>query len=90
MSTYGDVAHSQSASRTPGKATASLVLGIVGLILIPILPSILAIVFGGSAKREIDGSGGSLGGRGLATAGIVLGWIALAIWAVFLIAVVAM
>lgn len=88
MSTYGDVGH--SARHTPGKATASLVLGIIGLVLFPIIPSILAIVFGNSAKHEIDASGGSLGGRGAASAGVILGWVALAIWAVFLIAVVAM
>ena len=65
-------------------------LGIVGLVLIPIIPSILAIVFGNGAKREIDASGGSLGGRGLASAGVVLGWVALALWALFIIAVVAL
>jgi hypothetical protein len=90
MSTYGDVAQSQSAPRTPGKATASLVLGLVGMFLFPIIPSILAIVFGGSAKREIDASGGSLTGRGMATAGVVLGWVALAIWALIIIVGVAM
>ncbi len=90
MTTHGEVTQAHSAGRTPGKATAALVLGILGLVLIPIIPSILAIVFGNNAKREIDGSGGSLGGRGLATTGVVLGWIALAIWAVFLIAVVAL
>lgn len=90
MSTYGEVTHTQSSSETPGKATASLVLGLVGLVLIPIIPSILAIVFGNSAKQQIDGSGGRLGGRGLATAGVVLGWVALALWALFIVAVVAL
>ncbi|MDA0179565.1 DUF4190 domain-containing protein [Solirubrobacter phytolaccae] len=90
MSTYGEVTQSQSAPRTPGKATAAFVLGLVGLVLIPLIPSVLAIVLGGGAKREIDGSGGSLSGRGLATAGVVLGWVALAIWALFIVAIVAL
>jgi len=90
MSTYGDVPHSQSSSQTAGKATAALVLGILGLVLIPIIPSILAIVFGNAAKREIDASGGTLGGRGSASAGVVLGWVALALWALFIIAVLAL
>jgi hypothetical protein len=90
MSTYGDVTQSQSPSQTAGKATAALVLGILGLVLIPIIPSILAIVFGNSAKQQIDGSGGRLGGRGLASAGVVLGWVALALGALLIIAVVAL
>ena len=40
-------------SRTSGYAIASLVLGIVGLVAVPFVASILAIVFGGSARREI-------------------------------------
>jgi len=37
--------------------------------------SIEAIVTGSNAKREILESGGSLGGEGMARAGIILGWI---------------
>ena len=37
--------------------------------------SILALVFGYKARKEIDGSRGTQTGRGMATAGIVLGWI---------------
>lgn len=47
-------------------------------------------MFGSSAKQQIDGSGGRLGGRGMATAGVVLGWVALALWALFFIAIVAL
>lgn len=65
-------------SQSSGKATASLVLGIVGLVVLPFVCSVLAIVLGRKARREIDASGGRLGGRGNATAGIVLGWIGLA------------
>ena len=58
--------------KTSGFAIASLVFGVIG-------GSILAIVFGLIARNRIDKSGGTLGGRGLATAGIVLGalWLGL-------------
>ena len=67
-----------SAGETSGKAIASLVLGIGGFVIFPVVLSILAIVFGRSAKREIAERPG-LGGAGLATAGIVLGWIGVAL-----------
>lgn len=59
-------------SEPSGKAIASLVLGLYWLLW---LGSILALVFGYQARAEIARSGGRLTGRGLATAGIVLGWI---------------
>jgi uncharacterized membrane protein len=67
-----------SAGDTSGKAIASLVLGIGGFVIFPLVLSILAIVFGRLAKREIAERPG-LGGAGLATAGIVLGWIGIAL-----------
>jgi Domain of unknown function (DUF4190) len=66
------------AQQSSGKATAALVLGILGLVLCPFICSILALVFGYQARREIDASGGRMTGRGNATAGVVLGWIGVA------------
>lgn len=60
---------------TNGFAIASLVLGIVWAMGIG---SILALVFGYIGKSQIDESGGDQTGRGLAIAGIVLGWIGVA------------
>ena len=57
---------------TNGFAIASLVLGILWLYWIG---SVLALVFGYVAKGQIDRAGGQQAGRGLAIAGIVLGWI---------------
>ncbi len=74
------------AGGTNGFAVASLVLGIVGLTAFPLIPSILALIFGYKGRREIDRSGGMQEGRGLAVAGIVLGWIGCA----FLLLVVAL
>lgn len=60
--------------RTNGLAIASLVLGILWLYWIG---SILALVFGYVAKNQIRERGE--GGGGLATAGIVLGWVGVGI-----------
>jgi Domain of unknown function (DUF4190) len=69
---------------TNGLAIASLVLGIVWLYGIG---SILALVFGYSARGQIDQSGGRQGGRGLATAGIVLGWVGIGLLIFFILMV---
>ena len=75
--------------RTPGQAYAALILGIVGLVVCPLLPSIAAVVFGHLAKGEIDRAGGQLGGRGLAMTGLILGWIGVAFWALIFLVIVA-
>ena len=72
-------------ARSSGKATAALVMGILGLLFCPLVCSVLALVFGYQSRREMDASGGRLGGRGNATAGIVLGWIGLAIMVALLV-----
>lgn len=70
---------------TPGEATASLVLGIVGIFICPIICSILAIVFGIKAKNMIDASGGYMGGRGVAQAGLVLGILGMVFYTILVI-----
>ena len=57
------------------KATAALVLGIAGLVVCPLICSVIGLVLGYQARSEIDASGGMQTGRGNAIAGIVLGWI---------------
>ena len=66
-----------------------MILGIVGLVLCPILPSILALVFGYMARGEIRRSGGQLGGSGVALAGLILGWVGIGIWVLIFLAVAA-
>jgi Domain of unknown function (DUF4190) len=78
---------------TNGKAIASMVLGIVGLVGIclyglGVIASILAVVFGFLAKKEIRNSGGAQGGAGMATAGLVTGWIGIALAIVVVIFIV--
>jgi hypothetical protein len=75
---YGQPGYPSSPG-TNGFAIASMVLGILWLWWIG---SILALVFGYVAKSQIRGSGQS--GSGMATAGIVLGWIGVGFLALFI------
>ena len=56
-------------------AILGLVFGILSLAGIGILASIPAIILGHVARKNIRASGGRLSGQGMATAGMVLGWI---------------
>jgi len=58
-----------------GLAIASLVTGILSWVLVPILGAIIAVVTGHLAKREIRQSNGRLSGDGMATAGLILGYV---------------
>jgi hypothetical protein len=64
------------------KEDASLVLGLVFACGIG---SILALVFGHQAKNEIEASNGTQGGEGMATAGIVLGWVGVGLAILYLV-----
>jgi len=75
-SPYG--APGMGATSTNGLAIASMVLGILWIYWVG---SILALVFGYVAKGQIDRAAGHQTGRGMAIAGIVLGWIGVAILA---------
>lgn len=60
-------------------ALASLVLGILGWTILPTLGAIAAVITGHMAKNEIRDSQGAVGGDGMATAGLILGYANLAI-----------
>jgi hypothetical protein len=70
-------------------AIASLVSGVLGWTLLPLIGCIVAVVTGHMARAEIRRAGGAVGGDGLAIAGLVLGWlgIAMAVAAVLMIVV---
>jgi hypothetical protein len=79
--------------RNCGTAIAAMVLGIVGIVLgfiglgfIGIICGIVAVILGVVSKNTIDESNGQLIGRGMATAGFVLGIITVALDLLFLIA----
>jgi len=82
-SAYAPMAQATSAN---GLAIASMVLGILWLYWIG---SILALIFGYVAKGQIDRSAGRQSGRGMAIAGIVLGWIGVAVLALVIVLAVA-
>src|SRR5512139_3216588 len=52
----------------------SLMMGILGWIFLPVVGGMIAVITGHLAKKEIRQSDGLLGGDGLATAGLVLGY----------------
>ena len=54
-------------------ALVSLIAGIAGLTIIPGIGSIVAVITGHMAKREIARTGED--GSGLATGGLIMGWI---------------
>ena len=56
-------------------AILSLVAGIAGLSLLPFVGSVVAVILGPIAKRDIAASAGAQTGEGLATAGTILGWV---------------
>jgi hypothetical protein len=70
VSTPGPVQPQPQAST----AVAALVLGIVGLVFCPLCGPV-AWVLGRKAEQEVDASGGLIGGRGIGTAGKILGII---------------
>jgi Domain of unknown function (DUF4190) len=69
-------------STTSGMAIASLVMGLLWMYWIG---SILAICLGYAARREIRNNAGRIEGQGMATAGIVLGWIGIGMLALLIV-----
>ena len=73
-----DNIYQQTPPLTPQNSTMamiSMIAGIVGWVLAPLIGSLVAIITGHMAKREIRESAGQLGGDGMATAGLVLGYL---------------
>jgi hypothetical protein len=64
-------------TQTSGLAIASLVTGL--FFWCWVIPGIVAIVLGHLALESIEDSGGTKTGRGMAIAGIVLGWVGIGI-----------
>ena len=66
-----------------GLAIASLVLGIAGLFIVPIIGSIAAVIMGHVARKQIRERGE--GGDGMAVGGLVTGYIGGALWLAILV-----
>lgn len=65
--------------QTSALAITSLVSGLLGWTFLPLVGSLVAIITGHMARAEIQRSNGQLDGDGLAIAGLVLGWLVIAI-----------
>jgi hypothetical protein len=62
-------------SETSGWAIFSLISGILGWLGVFGLGGLIAVIAGHIAKSQIRSSSGRVGGEGLATAGLVLGYL---------------
>jgi len=71
--------------RTDGKAIGSLVCGILSITCLWILTGIPAIILGHMSRHAIRNSMGRLKGEGMALAGLVLGYVSVALLPVALI-----
>ena len=60
-------------------ATTSLIAGILGFVMFPVIASIVAIWTGYEARKETRSVPPRAAGDGMATAGIVMGWIQIAL-----------
>ena len=66
------------------RAVVALVLGILGIVLCP-LSAPVAWVLGKRAEEEIDASGGTIDGRGMATAGKITGIIGVGLLVLYML-----
>jgi Protein of unknown function (DUF3105)/Domain of unknown function (DUF4190) len=77
------------APKTNGMAVTSLISGILGLTICAGVGSIAALIFGYVGRGQIKRSQGMEGGSGMALAGIIMGWIGVAIAALLTALVIA-
>jgi hypothetical protein len=75
-------------ARTSTMAVLSLVFGIVCWVALPFIGALAAVICGHAARGEIRRAApGTIEGDGLAIAGLVLGWVHLALFVLALMAV---
>jgi hypothetical protein len=74
--------------KTSGLAIGSLVCGITAWTILPIfITAIAAVILGHLAKKEIRAAGGTITGNGMATAGLILGYVNIALFIVAVCAI---
>jgi hypothetical protein len=78
----------QTVPTTNGLAIVSLVFGVLGWTLLPFIGMIVAIITGHIALGQVRRSSGAETGEGLAIAGLVLGYLALAVGFIVLVMIV--
>ncbi|MBP9675699.1 MAG: DUF4190 domain-containing protein [Anaerolineaceae bacterium] len=69
-------------------ALASLITGILGWTILPLLGSVVAIITGHLAKKEIKESYGTISGSGMASAGLILGYVQLGFFVLAVLAII--
>ncbi|GAB4210561.1 MAG: hypothetical protein OHK0022_43780 [Roseiflexaceae bacterium] len=70
-------------------AIVSLVFGIVAWTVVPFLGAIVAVIAGHIGRREVAQSNGRLGGGGFALAGLIMGYLQLALFAMAICFIIA-
>ncbi len=75
---------------TSGLAVASLVVSIVAWFTLPFIGAFIALVLGYSARQQTRAVPPTASGDGMATAGIVLSWVHLALFGCLCLAVLAL
>jgi hypothetical protein len=68
----------------------SLILGVLAFAGFSILTGIPAIILGNASRERIRASAGQLTGEGMATAGVVMGWISVGLVGVVGLMILAM
>lgn len=78
---YEDFGRSQPPiyQQTSSLAVISLISGIASFFIVPLLGAIAAVITGNMAKKEIRQSAGRLTGGGMASWGLILGWVNIAL-----------
>jgi uncharacterized membrane protein len=71
--------------KTSTLAIVSLIAGILGWTLLPLIGSLGAIITGKMARSEIRQSDGRIDGDGMALAGLILGWSMMIFWILLMI-----
>ncbi len=66
-------------------AIVSLVTGITSYVAVPFLGALAAVITGHMAKNQIKANPGKYSGEGLATTGLILGYIHLALFVISVI-----
>jgi uncharacterized membrane protein len=77
--TYNQPQDSFQPQDTSTWAIVSLIGGVVSFLFAPFIGSVVALIAGYTAKKEIRESNGRLSGDGLATAGLIIGWVNIAL-----------
>lgn len=74
--------------QTSALAITSLVTGVLGWTVLPLLGSLVAIITGHLARAEIRRAAGQMDGDGFAIAGLALGWATVVVTVLTILAVV--